>query len=83
MARAHRFGAANPSSEPQKWVFVQHPTFQKHIKITKIATPLIFFPVKADDLYFSTQKKRNPKRNPRTRYFVLIENSSSSFSLKF
>ena len=79
MARAHHFGAPNLSSGPQKWVFVQHPTFQKHIKITKIATPLIFFPVKADDLYFSTQKKRNP----RTRYFVLIENNSSSFSVKF
>ena len=43
MARAHDFGPPNPSSEPQKWVFFQHLTFQKHIKITKIVTPLIFF----------------------------------------
>ena len=84
MARAHDFGAPNPSSEPQKSFFFQHSTFQKHIKITKIVTPLIvFLPVKADDLYCSNHKKRNPKRNPRARYFVLIGNSSFSFSLKF
>ena len=59
------------------------PNFRKTYKITKIATPLLFFPVKADDLYFKNQKKWNPKRNPRSRYFVLIENSSSSFSLNF
>ena len=82
-ARAHDFGARNLDLRPQKWVFLQHSTFAKLIEISKIPTPLLFFPVKADNVYFKNPKKWSPKWSPRSRYFALIQKNPSLFLLHF
>ena len=78
-ARAHDFRARNLNLRPQKWVFLQHSTFAKLIEVSKIPTPLLFFPVKADNVYFKNPEKWSPKWSPRSRYFALIEKNPSSF----